>query len=148
MIEIDFPSEEFQIKEEHGRELIFDAFRKQWVTLTPEEWVRQNFVQYLVKVKNYPASLIAIEREIMLGDIKKRFDIVVYKEAKPCMIIECKEMRVPVNDLVIKQVLNYNIALNVNYLVITNGSSTYALRLKGKAHQWLTHIPDFKILEV
>jgi hypothetical protein len=143
MIEIDFPSPEFKIKEEQGKELIFDAYRKQWVPLTPEEWVRQNFLEYMVRVKSYPSSLIAVEREILVGELKKRFDIVVYKEAKPYMIIECKEMRVPLNEAVIKQILNYNIALQVKYLVVTNGSSTYALHLMNKEHEWLKAIPDF-----
>ena len=128
--------------------MIFDNIRKQWVTLTPEEWVRQNFLQYLVQVKNYPSSLIAVEREILLGDIRKRFDIVVFKDAKPCMVIECKEMRIPIDESVIRQVLNYNISLMVNYLVLTNGSSTYAMYLQGKAHEWLSEIPGFADLVV
>jgi hypothetical protein len=148
MIEVEFPSHQFKIKERGGKEIIFDAFRKQWIVLTPEEWVRQNFLQYLVQVKKYPPSLIAVEREISIGDLKKRFDIVVYKAAIPCMIIECKEMRIPVNESVLKQVLNYNIALQVNYLVVTNGSSTYALHLTDKEHKWLHEIPDFESLQV
>jgi hypothetical protein len=146
MIEIDFPAPDFKIKEEQGKELIFDVYRKQWVPLTPEEWVRQNFLQYIVKVKSYPPSLIAVEREIIVSDLKKRFDIVVYKDAKACMIIECKEMRVPVNEAVIKQILNYNIALQVKYLVVTNGTSTYALHARNKDHEWLKVIPDFNSL--
>ena len=77
--------------------MIFDEYRKQWLHTYTEEWVRQNFLQYLVQVKRYPASLIAVEKEIYLGDLKKRFDIVVYKESKPWMIVECKEMKVPLN---------------------------------------------------
>jgi hypothetical protein len=146
MIEIDFPAPDFKIKEEQGKELIFDVYRKQWVPLTPEEWVRQNFLQYIIKVKSYPPSLIAVEREIVVNDLKKRFDIVVYKDAKACMIIECKEMRVPVNEAVIKQILNYNIALQVKYLVVTNGTSTYAMHLMNKDHKWLKEIPDFNSL--
>lgn len=74
---INFPEPGFRIKKEEGREYIFDALRKKWVALTPEEWVRQNFVQYLLQVKNYPASLIALEKEIKLGELKKRFDILI-----------------------------------------------------------------------
>jgi len=123
MIKIEYPPYQPKIKEENGREFIFDAFRKRWVLLTPEEWVRQNFLQYLTQVKKYPASLIAIEKEIKLGDLKKRFDIVVYdKETKPWMIVECKEMNVALDKSVLDQVLRYNISLNVPYLVITNGS--------------------------
>jgi hypothetical protein len=81
MINIQFPSHLFKIKSENGKEIIFDECRKQWVLLTPEEWVRQNFLQYLIQERLYPASLIAVEREIVLGDLKKRFDIVVFKNA-------------------------------------------------------------------
>lgn len=148
MIDIAFPTDQFKIKTERDKELIFDNYRKQWVALTPEEWVRQNFLQYLVHVKNYPSALIAIEREIFLGDIKKRFDIVVYKHSKPCMIIECKEMKVPLSESVVRQVLNYNIALMVKYLVVTNGRSTYALSLNEKEFIWLEELPDFDNLIV
>ena len=107
--------------------MIFDAVRKRWVVLTPEEWVRQNFLQYIIHVKKYPSSLIAVEKEISLGELKKRFDIVVYgKDSKPWMIIECKEMNVVLDKTVLDQVLRYNMVLQVPYLVITNGSHCYA----------------------
>src|SRR3954471_19811279 len=98
MINIQFPTHSYKIKNEKGKEIIFDEVRKKWVLLTPEEWVRQNFLQYLVQIKKYPASLIAIEKEIKLVDLKKRFDIVVYDaSSKPWMIIECEEMNVDLN---------------------------------------------------
>ena len=126
MIKIEYPPYQPKIKKEAGREFIFDEVRKRWVMLTPEEWVRQNFLQYLVVVKRYPATLIAVEKEIQLGDLKKRFDIVVYKNDSPWMIIECKEMNVLLDKKVLDQVLRYNIHLQVPYLVITNGAHCYA----------------------
>lgn len=143
MIDVQFPPPEFKVKEEKGRKFIFDKIRKQWLLLTPEEWVRQNFLQYLVKVKHYPASLIAVEREISLGDLKKRCDIVVYKETRPWMIVECKEMQVQLTEAVIKQILNYNITLQVKYLVITNGKKTYALSTEENQPLWLQQFPEF-----
>jgi hypothetical protein len=143
MINITYPAPAFKIKKERGKEIIFDECRKQWVQLTPEEWVRQNFLQYLMKVKNYPCSLIAVEREIMLGDTRKRFDIVVFKNAVPWMIVECKEMEVELSEAVIKQILNYNITLQVEYLVITNGKSTFGLYIQEGKFEWLTALPDF-----
>lgn len=143
MIDIQFPPPDFKVKEENGRKLIFDQIRKLWLLLTPEEWVRQNFLQYLVKVKKYPASLIAVEREIHLGDLKKRCDIVVYKEARPWMIVECKEMQVHLTEAVIKQILNYNITLQVKYLVITNGKNTYVLLIQKNQPMWLHEFPEF-----
>jgi len=143
MIDIAFPKPAFKIKEQKDKEYIFDEIRKQWILLTPEEWVRQNFLQYLQQVKSYPSSLIAIEREISLGELKKRCDIVVYKDAKPWMIVECKEMQVKLTEAVLKQILNYNISLNVSYLVITNGKETYALGLNDRKFEWLKEVPSF-----
>ena len=142
MIRIEYPSYQPKIKKEDGRELIFDGFRKRWVVLTPEEWVRQNFLQYLVEVKKYPASLIAIEKEITVGELKKRFDIVVYdRSTKPFMIIECKEMNVPLDASVIEQVLRYNSTMQVPYLVITNGTYCFAfLNTEGQLEE-LDSIP-------
>ena len=144
MINITFPDYPYKIKKEKGKDIIFDECRKQWVLLTPEEWVRQNFLQYLMQVKEYPCKLIAVEREIMLGDLRKRFDIVVFKNAEPWLMVECKEMRVELTEAVVKQILNYNIALKVEYLVITNGTSTFALRVQGGKYEWVQAIPAFQ----
>jgi len=148
MIKIDYPPYQPKIKNETGppgaagREMIFDEVRKKWVVLTPEEWVRQNFLQYLVQVKKYPASLIAVEKEIKLGDLKKRFDIVVYDAAsKPWMIVECKEMNVELNKQVLDQVLRYNITMQVPYLVITNGSYCMAFQCVNNDLKVLTELP-------
>jgi type I site-specific restriction endonuclease len=131
MIKIEYPPYQPKIKELEGKEFVFDEFRKRWVLLTPEEWVRQNFLQYLTKVEKYPASLIAIEKEIKLGELKKRFDILVYDfNTKPWMIVECKEMNTVLNKTVLDQVLRYNISLQVPYLVITNGTDCMAFSLK------------------
>jgi hypothetical protein len=135
-VKIEYPSQNFRMKEEGGKELIFDDIRKLWVRLTPEEWVRQNFLQYLMQVKKYPASLIAVETEIKLNDLRKRCDIIVYKDEKPWMIVECKEMNETLGEDVLMQILRYNISIPSVYLVITNGNSTNAWLLKdGKAEQ-------------
>jgi hypothetical protein len=143
MIKIEYPPYQPKIKEEAGKEFIFDEFRKRWAILTPEEWVRQNFLQYLTQIKKYPASLIAIEKEIKLGELKKRFDIVVYdRNSKPWMIVECKEMNVALGKSVLDQVLRYNISLDVPYLVITNGSYCMAMQLAENAMQAIDALPD------
>jgi hypothetical protein len=143
MIKINYPKYQPKIKKESNKELIFDEVRKRWVILTPEEWVRQNFLQYLIHVKKYPASLIAIEKEIKLGDLKKRFDIVVYDKAStPWMIIECKEMAVELDKKVLDQILRYNITLQVPYLIITNGSHCMAFECKNNQLKELTELPD------
>lgn len=137
MINISYPAHSFETRKQGSKDYIFDALRKKWLLLTPEEWVRQNFIQYLILVKNYPATLIAIEKEIKLGDLRKRFDILVYnKNHTPWMMIECKALAIPVSEQVIEQVLRYNISVPVTYMVITNGDHTYGWeRREGGAHQ-------------
>jgi hypothetical protein len=123
MIKIEYPPHNFRFKKHNQYELIFDELRKSWLKLTAEEWVRQNFVQYLIQVRKYPRTLIAIEKEIMLGELKKRFDILIYDQHhQPWMMIECKEMNVTLNERVLEQILRYNIAVPVRYMIITNGT--------------------------
>lgn len=141
MIKVDYPKHNFRIKKEGNKEFIFDEIRKAWISLTPEEWVRQNFLQWLMHVMQYPASLISVEKEIKVNGLKKRYDIVVYKNAVPWMIVECKEMNVPLNDAVITQVVTYNSNLNVAYLVITNGSSTHVFETLST--KWMDSFPNF-----
>jgi hypothetical protein len=132
MIVINYPEPEFTIKEDKGREVIFDLLRRKWVPLTPEEWVRQNFIQFLIKTHQYPATLIAIEKEIQLGELKKRFDILVYdKQHQPWMMVECKASSITLEEKVFEQLLRYNQAVPVSYMLITNGSYTYGWQKKG-----------------
>lgn len=138
MINIQFPPPDFRIQAANGQEMIFDPFRKKYVVLTPEEWVRQNFLNYLVKSLEYPGALMSIEKEMHLGELRKRCDIVIYsREAVPWMIVECKEMGVPLGMPVLEQIVRYNMALPVPYLVITNGSNTWCCKLNAEAGNWV-----------
>lgn len=143
MLHIQYPPPAFKIKKELDKEWIWDDIRKKWVRLTPEEWVRQNFVQYLIQVKNYPASLMAIEKEIRLGEISKRCDIVVYQKEAPYLIVECKEMGVPINQKTAEQIFRYNISLKATILVLTNGNDTLAVQIAEQQLLPLTEIPLF-----
>ncbi len=148
MLMITYPEPDFRIKKEAGKEFIFDALRKKWLMLTPEEWVRQNFIQYLIKTKSYPSSLIAIEKEIQLGELKKRFDILVYdNNHQPWMMIECKAAEIKLNDEVLQQVLRYNISVPVKYIIITNGGFTYAWERGEKGLSILEDLPQQIILQ-
>ena len=144
MLQIEYPAFPFRFKEDQGKEFIFDEIRKKWVRLTPEEWVRQNFIQYLLQEKKYPSSIIAVEKEIKLGDLKKRCDIVVYKSHLPWMIIECKEQDVVLNDAVLQQTLRYNITLQSAILVVTNGSISYAFSLDKDGAKEMDILPEWK----
>jgi len=143
MIVVQYPEPQFRIKNDNGKQYIFDTIRKVWLVLTEEEWVRQNFVNYLVTELKYPSTVIALEKEISLNDLKKRFDILVYNsEYKPWMLVECKEPEVNLSDEVLQQVLRYNISVPVEYIVITNGKTTIGwkkdsgLNLLGEMPQW------------
>lgn len=144
MLQINFPQHNFRIKKEKNRHAVFDEVRRRWVALTPEEWVRQNFLQYLIQVKNYPASLISVEKIIRVGDLSKRYDIVVYKDALPWLIVECKESNTPVDVKVIEQVIRYNIALAIRYFVITNGSKSFCYEISGNSFRELAALPELQ----
>jgi len=147
MVSITFPEHPFRIKKEGKKEFIFDPLRKKWIMLTPEEWVRQNFLQYLLQVKNYPAALIAIEKEIMLGELKKRFDILIYDtNHQPWMMIECKAMEVKLNEDVLQQVLRYNISIPVQYIVITNGSNSHIWVKNSSKLELISEIPEHRFV--
>ena len=130
MLEIQFPEPDFRFQGEKGREMIWDRIRRKWVRLTPEEWVRQNFVRYLTAGKGYPAALIAIEKQIRLGELNKRYDIAVYHNTRPWLVIECKEPEVAIGPKVLEQILRYNSRLTAKYLVLTNGHQHFGWQIQ------------------
>jgi len=145
MIKVNYPEPVFRFKEENGKEMIFDFVRKQWLLLNKEEWVRQNFIQFLVQELKYPLELIAVEKEIQLGDLKKRFDILVYDmNHKPWMLVECKAGEIKLNQEVLMQVLRYNISTPVDFLIITNGSYTYGWEKTGEELKELQQMPAWR----
>src|SRR5678810_540069 len=144
MIVVQYPEPQFRMKNENGKEYIFDAIRKAWLLLTQEEWVRQNFVNYLINQLKYPSTVIALEKEIWLNDLKKRFDILVYNdEHQPWMLIECKEPKVQLSDEVLQQVLRYNIGVPAEYIVITNGSTTIGWKKENQL-TLLKELPEWR----
>jgi hypothetical protein len=145
MIKIDYPRHDFRMKLESGREMIFDDLRKVWLKLTPEEWVRQNFIRHLIFEKKYPSSLISLEKKIVVGEMIKRFDILVFdQQHHPWMMIECKSAAVRLKEDVLNQILRYNIAMPVRYLVITNGTYCMGFRKEAGVLEALTTLPDFE----
>lgn len=138
MIHPVYPQHEFRIRQQQDLHQIFCEGRKKWVKLTPEEWVRQNCYQWLIKVLEYPASLIAIEKELDLFGMTKRFDLLVYdREHKPWMLIECKEQAQPLSQKVLMQALRYHLALPVPFLLLSNGVDVRLLEIKeGDWREW------------
>ncbi len=135
-----------KVKIENGKRLIFDDIRKKYVVATPEELVRQNFIHFLISEKKYPKSKISVEKGIHLNGLSKRFDIVVYdKTMKPWIIIECKAPKVPITQKTFDQAAQYNIKLQVNYLITTNGAETFCCKINAqeKKYEFLNEIPDY-----
>src|SRR5689334_18811454 len=144
MIQVNYPEAKFRTKKENDIDLIFDEIRKSWIVMSDEEWVRQNFVQYLIQSCNYPSAFIAVEKEIMLGELKTRFDILVYdKRHTPWMLIECKASTQALNDKALQQVLQYNISVPVSFLIITNGHYTYGYQKKEGELKEIQGLPEW-----
>lgn len=144
MLAINYPEQKFKMKKVAGKNFIFDTLRKRWLLLTPEEWVRQNFIQYIIQVKKYPASLIAQEKLIRLGELKKRFDILVYdKNHFPWMMIECKAPEIKLDVSVLQQLLRYHISVPTGFLIITNGGFSYGWEKKGKDLYLIQELPEW-----
>jgi hypothetical protein len=143
MIKIEFPKQQVKIRQQAGVNEVFDIIRKKWLCLSPEEWVRQNMIHYLL-LKKYPVSLVAVEKEIKLGELTKRCDIVVYsREALPFMIIECKEMNIPLSEKTLEQILRYHITLPAEYLIVTNGSYCFGFQKIENQFIETNEFPDY-----
>ena len=145
MIKVNYPEPVFRFKEENGKEMIFDFIRKQWLLLNEEEWVRQNFIQFLVQELKYPLELIAVEKEIQLGDLKKRFDILVYdRDHKPWMLIECKAPEIAITQAALMQLLNYQRTIQCGYWMLSNGHQHFCADARNvSAINWLETLPAY-----
>ena len=142
---LNLPSFETKICERDGKQQIFDPIRKCYVTLTPEEWVRQHFVHYLTDQKGYPSSLMGNEVSIMLNGMKRRCDTVVYdRQLQPRMIVEYKAPGVKITREVFAQISRYNLTLRVDYLIISNGLQHYCCRIDYNTMQY-TFLPDIPV---
>ena len=149
-MDLNLPYYSFRIKEHKGKKLIFDRFRRRWVMLTPEEWVRQNFARYLTEIKHFPASLVAIERSLRINQHDFRSDIVLFaRTGIPIVVVECKAPEVKISQDVFDQIARYNMELRVSYLIVTNGLSHYCCRFDPRelTYTFLSEIPDFLELD-
>lgn len=144
MITLNYPVPDFQMKTEENKTWIFDRIRKKYVVLTREEWVRQNILAYLCRVMNYPQGIIAIEKEIKVNNLKKRYDIVVYgRDHKPWMLIECKEPDTIINDTVLQQLLRYHTVLQCPYWMLSNGLQNFCAVVANGRVEWLNSLPAY-----
>jgi hypothetical protein len=145
MISFDLSNIQLRLKQEAGKTVVFDPIRKRWVSLTPEEHVRQYILHYLINDLHYPAALMAAEKGIMVGSRSKRFDIVVYnREHKPWMLVECKAPEVLISESTLHQLLNYQRTVQCNYWVLTNGHQTFCADACDVSNiKWLASMPAY-----
>jgi hypothetical protein len=145
--QLNLPDYTFRVTGNEGSQMILDTIRRKYVRLTPEEWVRQNFVKYLVNEGKYPPGLIGIEVMFVLNKLKRRVDILVHnRQGKPIMIVECKEPEVRIDDKVFDQIVTYNLGLKVPYIIVTNGMVHYACKLRpdSMSYEYLNVIPLYE----
>ncbi len=150
MQELNLPKYSFTIREIDGKRMIFDSIRKKLVKLTPEEWVRQNFISYLVNLKEFPASLMAVETKVNINGLSQRADIVSYNtQRKAVFVVECKAPQVKITNQVFDQVARYNIQLKTRLICVTNGLNHYCALLDkdGRNYNFLEEIPTYNQLK-
>ncbi len=143
---LNFPQYSFRFKNKENKVSIFDGIRKKFVVLQPEEWVRQHCVQYLIETKKFPKSLINVEKELSINNLKKRYDIVVFNpNGSIRLIVECKAPSVNINQSTFDQIARYNLELNATYLMVTNGLNHYFCQMdfENERYQFLKNIPDY-----
>ncbi len=146
MQKLNFPTYSFRFKNSENKISIFDEIRKKFVILQPEEWVRQHCVHYLMTEKKYPKSLINVEKELIINDLKKRYDIVVFNpDGSIHLIVECKSVKININQDTFDQIARYNLSVNATFLMVTNGINHYYCQMdfENEAYSFLQDIPNY-----
>lgn len=148
MQQLNFPTYSFRFKNNENKVAIFDEIRKKFVILTPEEWVRQNVVRFLLEEKKYSKSYINVEKLIKINDLNKRYDIVVFQpNGEIFLLIECKAPEVQITQQTFDQIARYNLVLNAQYLMVTNGLNHYFCQMdfENEKYNFLKELPDYPL---
>lgn len=146
MQKLNLPSYSFKLKNTKNKTFIFDKFRKKYVVLTPEEWVRQHVACFLLEEKKYPISLIAIEKQLIINNLKKRTDIIVFNSSgNPEIMVECKAPSIKITQETFDQIARYNLKIKANYLFVTNGLDHFYCQMdfENETYVFLQELPDF-----
>ncbi|RDK87234.1 type I restriction enzyme HsdR N-terminal domain-containing protein [Marinirhabdus gelatinilytica] len=146
MLKLNFPGYSFRFKSNENKRFIFDEIRKKFMVLTPEEWVRQHVVQYLISEKKYPKSHINVEKQLLLNGTKKRYDVVVYNNNGSIeIIVECKAPSVKITQDTFDQIARYNLVTNASYLMVSNGIQHYFCQLdySNERYIFLRQLPEY-----
>lgn len=149
MQRLNLPEYQFNIKQKEGGYSIFDTLRKRWVALTPEEWVRQNFVRYLIESREFPSALMNNEISLTQNGIKRRCDtLVAARDGSPLVIVEYKSPQVEITQKTFDQIVRYNIVLRAKYLIVSNGLSHYCcmINYESNSYSFLEEIPGYNEL--
>lgn len=146
MQQLNYPEFNFQLRLKDNREEVFDPVRRKFVALTPEEWVRQHLILYLVRFKDFPLSVIGVEKQLILNKQTKRFDLVVFsRNGNPLLLAECKAPGVDITEKVFDQAARYNMMLRAEYFLITNGLEHYPCRLDyiNRQYIFIADVPHY-----
>jgi hypothetical protein len=146
MIKLNFPDYQYSIKSKENKSYIFDLIRKKWLVLNPEEWVRQNCVQFLINEKKFPIGLLQVEKKIEVFNTVKRYDLVVFNtEKKISLLVECKSPSVKITQEAFDQIARYNTVIQSEYLMLTNGLDHfyYQMDFKEEKYIYLTDLPTY-----
>lgn len=147
MQKLNFPSYSFRFKNNQNKVAVFDDLRKKFIILTPEEWVRQHTVKFLEKEKNYPISLINVEKQLKIAGLTKRYDVVVFDpQGNIHIIVECKAPKIKITQDTFDQIARYNLSLRANYLMVTNGIEHYFCQMdyEKETYIFLTELPEYQ----
>lgn len=148
MYKLNFPLYQIPLKNKENKTLVFDSIRKKWLKLVPEEWVRLNCIEFLINEKKISRSLISVEKEFKLNNLKKRFDIVVFnKKGEIYLLVECKAPNVKISQSVFNQITKYNLVLKSKFLMISNGINHYffTMNFKSQKIEFLKELPSYDI---
>lgn len=146
MKQLNFPSYSFRFKNSENKVSIFDEIRKKFIVLTPEEWVRQHVVQYLLQEKKFPKSHINVEKVLKINDLKKRYDLVVFNpDGSIFILVECKAPEIKISQATFDQIARYNMSLRSEFLMVTNGQNHYFCQMdfENEKYQFLKALPDY-----
>ena len=143
---LNFPNYSFRFKNSENKIAIFDEIRKKFVVLTPEEWVRQHVINYLMIEKKYPKSHINVEKQLKINGLTKRYDLIIFKPSgEILLVVECKAPQISISQSTFDQIARYNLVLNANYLMVTNGLNHYfcIMDFQNEAYNFLSELPEY-----
>jgi hypothetical protein len=147
MQKLNFPDCDFRLRKHENGVSVFDEIRKKFIILTPEEWVRQHAVQFLLKERKYPKSLVNVEKVLKINGLTKRYDIVVFNnDGSIFLLVECKAPEVPISQDTFDQIARYNMAMDAEYLMVTNGLNHYFCQMdfENERYNFLRELPEYE----